>query len=65
MVIDHPTTAIAPKAFKLKDAASYLSISPASLRRLIKRGLIKPNVALRHYLVPVFELDRFLEGGQQ
>jgi hypothetical protein len=63
MVIDHLTTAIAPRALKLKDAASYLSISPASLRRLIKRGLIKPNLALRHYLVPVSELDRFLKTG--
>jgi hypothetical protein len=63
MVIDHPTTAIAPKALKLKDAASYLSISPASLRRLIKRGLIKPNRALRHVLIPLVELDRFINSG--
>jgi len=31
-----------------------------SMRRLIKRGLIKPNRALRHILIPVAELDRFL-----
>jgi excisionase family DNA binding protein len=61
----HATTAIAPKALKIRQAAEYLSISPVSLRRLIKRGLIKPNLALRHYLVPTSELDRFLEGGQQ
>jgi len=60
----HPNIAIAPRALKLTDAASDLSISRASLRRLIKRGLIKPNLALRHYLVPISELDRFLEGGQ-
>jgi hypothetical protein len=50
---------------KIKQAAEYLSISPASLRRLIKRGLIKPNLALRHVLIPVVELDRFLTGGQR
>lgn len=47
-------------ALKLKDAARYLGISTVSIRRLIHRGLIKPNRALRHILIPVTELDRFL-----
>ncbi len=50
-------------ALKLKDAAKYLGgISQISLRRLIERGLIKPNRALRHLLIPVSELDRFLNS---
>jgi excisionase family DNA binding protein len=52
-------------ALKIKDAAKYLGVSPISVRRLIKRGLIKPNRALRHILIPVGELERFLDGGQQ
>jgi excisionase family DNA binding protein len=53
-------------AFKIKDAAKYLGgISPITVRRLINRGLLKPNRALRHILIPVSELDRFLAGGQQ
>jgi len=54
----------APKgALKLKDAADYLGgVSPITLRRLIKRGLIKPNRALRHVLIPIAELDRFING---
>jgi hypothetical protein len=53
-------------ALKLKDACGYLGgISPSSLRRLIERGLVRPNRALRHILIPIAELDRFLEGGQQ
>jgi hypothetical protein len=53
-------------ALKLKDACRYLGrISPSSLRRLIARGLIKPNRALRHILIPVAELDRFLLGQQR
>lgn len=47
-------------ALKLKEAAKYLSVSPISVRRLIQRGLIKPNRSLRHILIPVAELDRFL-----
>jgi hypothetical protein len=55
---------VTPRAVKLKAAANYLGISPVSVRRLIKRGLIKPNRALRHQLIPIAELDRFLAGGQ-
>jgi hypothetical protein len=47
-------------ALKLKDAAVYLGVSPISIRRLIKRGLLKPNRSLRHIIIAVEELDRFL-----
>jgi len=50
-------------ALKIKEAAQYLGgLSTITVRRLIKRGLIKPNLALRHILIPVAELDRFLAG---
>jgi excisionase family DNA binding protein len=51
-------------ALKIKEAAQYLGgISTITVRRLIQRGLIKPNLALRHILIPVSELDRFLAGA--
>ena len=31
----------------------------------IRGGLIKPNRVLRHLLIPVSELDRFLTEGQR
>jgi helix-turn-helix protein len=50
---------------KLKDAAKYLGgVSTITVRRLIKRGLARPNRALRHLLIPISELDRFLAEGQ-
>jgi excisionase family DNA binding protein len=50
-------------ALKIKDAAAYLGgVSTITVRRLIKRGLIKPNRALRHLLIPIAELERFLAG---
>ena len=53
-------------ALKIKDAAQYLGgVAPITVRRLIKRGLLRPNRALRHILIPVAELDRFLAGAQQ
>ncbi len=57
----------APKgALKIKDAAQYLGgVSNVTVRRLIQRGLIEPNRALRHILISIGELDRFLEEGQR
>jgi len=54
---------IKPAALKLAEACEYLGgISKITLRRLIQRGLIKPNRALRHILIPVSELDKFING---
>jgi hypothetical protein len=51
---------------RLKTRADYLGgVSQITVRRLIKRGLIKPNRALRHILIPVAELDRFLLDEQR
>lgn len=53
-------------ALKIKDAAKYLGgVSQVTIRRLIKRGLLKPNRALCHLLIPIAELNRFLELGQR
>jgi excisionase family DNA binding protein len=59
------STNLAPVgALKIRDAAKYLGgVSHITVRRLIKRGLLKPNRALRHVLIPISELHRFLEGG--
>ena len=52
-------------ALKLQQARQYLGgLSIPTMHRLIKRGLIKPNRALRHILIPISELDRFLAEGQ-
>ena len=51
-------------ALKLKDVCAYLGgISPSSVRRLIERGLLRPNRALRHILIPIAELDHFINSG--
>jgi excisionase family DNA binding protein len=52
-------------ALKIDAAAKYLGgVSTITVRRLIDRGLIKPNRALRHLLIPIRELDRFLAEGK-
>jgi hypothetical protein len=48
-------------AFKIKPAAQYLGgLSVITMHRLIERGLLHPNRALRHILFSKAELDRFL-----
>jgi excisionase family DNA binding protein len=65
MEVNPNCSAVSPRALKLRQAANYVGVSTISIRRLIKRGLIKPNRALRHLLIPIAELDRFLAEGQQ
>jgi predicted urease superfamily metal-dependent hydrolase len=51
-------------AMKMRDACAYLGgIHPATLRRLVERGLIRPNKVFRHLLFPVDELNRVIEEG--
>jgi hypothetical protein len=48
-------------AFKLKEARRYLgNVSIPTMHRLMKRGLLRPNRALRHLIFSKAELDRFL-----
>jgi hypothetical protein len=47
-------------AFNRREAATMLGMSPASLDRLVARGLLKPSRALRRPLFAIAELERFL-----
>jgi len=47
-------------AYSLSETAESLSVSYVTVHRLIKRGLLKPSGALRHKLIPVSEIERFL-----
>jgi excisionase family DNA binding protein len=53
-------TSEARGGFKLKAAARYLDVSPMTIKRLIERGMLRPNKKLRHLLFSRTELDRFL-----
>jgi len=53
---------VSQAAFKIRDAATILGISPASVRRLIQRGALKPCRALRHGLISAAEINRILHN---
>jgi len=42
------------------EAADSLNISPVTIDRLVKRGLLRPSRALRRPLFPIAEIERFL-----
>jgi DNA-binding transcriptional MerR regulator len=42
------------------EAADTLSVSPATLDRLVKRGLIRPSRATGRPLFAIAEIERFL-----
>ena len=54
-----PNIATPRYAFTREEAASILGISPVSIDRLTKRGLLRPNRALRRPLYSSEELQRF------
>jgi excisionase family DNA binding protein len=49
-------------AVKTGEAAKRLSVTPKTIRSLVKRGLLKPNRSTRHLLFPIEELERFLKA---
>ncbi len=44
----------------VKEAAEMLNVAPISVYRLLQRGLLKSSTALRHKLIPVSEIHKFL-----
>ncbi|MGP8236670.1 MAG: helix-turn-helix domain-containing protein [Limisphaerales bacterium] len=48
------------KGFKRAEAATYLGVTPVTIDRLTKRGLLHPSRALRHPIYSRDDLDRFL-----
>lgn len=63
----HPTNPQggAKLALSRNEAAQALNMSPISLDRLVKRGLLRPSRATRRPLFPVWELERFLRDTAQ
>ncbi len=53
-------TAVVKRLYTIKEAAESLGVSVMSVRRLVQRGLLKPNRTIGKLLFPARELDRFV-----
>lgn len=55
------TTPAKPRlAYTRTEAAEILGVTPVTIDRLTRRGLLKPSRATRRPLYPTWELERFL-----
>jgi excisionase family DNA binding protein len=54
------TGAPEPLALKMRGACQRLNVSRSTMNRLIKSGAIRPNRKLRHLLIPISELNKWL-----
>jgi excisionase family DNA binding protein len=48
-------------AYSLDETAQILGVSKITVYRLLERGLLKSSTAMRHKLIPVTEIERFLQ----
>jgi Helix-turn-helix domain len=58
--IPEATVEVRRRAFSIKESAIIIGVSPISVRRLIVRGLLRPNRSLRHIRISEAEIERFL-----
>jgi len=52
---------LARLAFTVAETGEVLGVSPATVYRLLKRGLLRSSSALRHKIIARAEIERFLK----
>jgi excisionase family DNA binding protein len=52
-------------AYTMEETAQILGVSYITVHRLIKRGLLRSSSALRHKLIPMTEIQRFLKVSME
>jgi len=60
-----PGPALPRLAYTMKETAFVLGVSYITVHRLVKRGQLKSSRALRHKLIPVSEIEKFLKSTLQ
>ena len=48
---------------KIAETAKVIGVNPATVRRMIKRGLLRPYLGLRTPLIPVSQLKNLIENN--
>jgi hypothetical protein len=58
-----PAEANLPKlAFSIPEAGRIIGVSDVTVRRLLKRGKLRCLNSLRHKIIPMAEIERFLKS---
>ena len=59
------TPALPRLAYTMEETAEILGVSYITVHRLLKRGLLRSSTALRHKLIPMTEIQRFLRESME
>jgi excisionase family DNA binding protein len=62
---DNTSQALPRLAYTMQETAEILGVSYITVHRLLKRGLLKSCSALRHKLIPMTEIQRFLRDSME
>jgi excisionase family DNA binding protein len=62
---ENASKALPRLAYTMQETADILGVSYITVHRLLKRGLLKSCSALRHKLIPMTEIQRFLRDSMQ
>lgn len=49
-------------AFSIPEAAQMIGVSVVTIRRLLRRGKLRCLDSLRHKIIPLVEIERFLRA---
>ena len=50
---------------KIGESADAIGVDPVTIRRMIKRGLLRPYRGLRTPLIPVSQIRALIEKGEE
>ncbi|MEY2520559.1 MAG: Helix-turn-helix domain [Verrucomicrobiota bacterium] len=48
--------------YTIKSAAVYLSLSPSTIRRLIKKGVLRSSTVTQKILIPAEDVENLVES---
>ena len=62
---DNASQTLPRLAYTMEETAEILGVSYITVHRLLKRGLLRSSTALRHKLIPMTEIQRFLRESME
>lgn len=57
-----PADALQKLAFSIPETSKIIGVSDVTVRRLLRRGKLRALSSLRHKIIPMAEIERFLRA---
>jgi hypothetical protein len=62
LIKDTPAEALPKLAFSIPETSQIIGVSDVTVRRLLRRGKLRALSSLRHKIIPMSEIERFLRS---